>query len=382
MPTTETPKAGPAPESDTPDAANPNPVQSSSAKPEPEFALGSSRTKGKYTSLGTHALVEDLEDDRARARVREGIWISVIIHLLIFWYIAYGPQVLFHHPRVINPADILAKKEAQFLDLPPDLLQHIKPKPTNILSDKDRVAQTKTPTLDKKTLEQLEAMKPKGPPAPQPSPQQPPAPAPQPSQQTAQQQPSQQPPSKQPEPPAPQPQNQTANNNPTPEMPRPSPTQPNFRTGGSISDQIRNDARAAARGGPVSGDSGMGAPSRHPGKMGGMEILSDTMGVDFGPYMARLKYLIEHTWWPIIPEEAMPPLSKKGVTVIRFKIGPDGALQEMTLEGPSGTVSLDRAAWGAIKGAQPLPPLPKTFKGPFLEIRGGFLYNLQPEDLK
>jgi TonB family protein len=98
--------------------------------------------------------------------------------------------------------------------------------------------------------------------------------------------------------------------------------------------------------------------------------------------MQRLKYLIEHTWWPIIPEEAMPPLSKKGVTVIRFKIAADGTLEDMVLEGKSGTVSLDRAAWGALTGSKPLPPLPKDFKGPYLEIRGGFLYNLTPDDLK
>jgi TonB family protein len=384
MPTTETPKAGPTPEPGTPDPVQSNAAPPDASKPGPGFEFGTSRTKGKYTSLGTHelvTLVEDLEDDRARARVREGIWVSVIIHLLIFWFIAYGPQVIFHHPRVVNPADILAKKDSQFLDLPPDLLQHVKPKPTNILSDKDRVAQTKTPSLDKKTLQQLEAMKPAGPPAPQPGAQQQPAPTPQASQQPPAQQQGQQPEQQakqEPQPPAPAPQPQASL-----EQPRPAPTTPNFRAGGSIGDQIRNDARAAARGGPIGGgDMGMSAPSRHPGNMGGMEILSDTMGVDFGPYMARLKYIIEHTWWPIIPEEAMPPLSKKGVTIIRFKIGPDGTLESMTLEGRSGTVSLDRAAWGAIKGSQPLPPLPKTFKGPFLEIRGGFLYNLQPDDLK
>jgi TonB family protein len=371
MPITEEPKS--APKSDS------RPL---SLKIEEEKA------SSRYASLGTHELVtliEDLEDDRTRARVREGIWISVIVHLLLFWYLAYGPQVLFHRPRVINPSEVLAKKDAQFLDLPADALKNIKPKPTNILSDKDRVAQSKNPTLDKKTLAQLEAMKPKGPPAPQPSQQ----PAPQPQQQAQNQvppapQPQQSAPSQsqqqgkqqQSQPLAPQPQASL-------ESPSPAPTQPNFHTGaGSIGDQIRNDARAAARGGPGGGDMGLGAPSRHPGNLGGMEILSDTMGVDFGPYMARLKYLIEHTWWPLIPEEAMPPLSKKGVTLIRFKIGPDGTLQEMTLDGRSGTTSLDRAAWGAIKGAQPLPPLPKSFKGPYLEIRGGFLYNVRPEDMK
>ena len=375
MPTTEIPNPAETP----PPPDHPDHGEESAQGRAP--ALMGAKAKSKYGSMETHellTLVEDLEDDRARARVREGIWVSVIAHLLLFWFIAYGPHVIFHRPRVVNPAEILAQrdKEQQFIDLPPDALKHLKPKPTNIISDKDRVAESQHPTLDKQTLAQLEAMKPKGPPAPAPSPQQPaqqqqaqaapPAP-----QQGQPQQAKQVPP---PEPAAPQPQAAL-------ESPK-APTQPSFKTGGSIGDQIRRDAQAAARGSAGAGDFGAGAPMRHAGNLGGMEILSDTMGVDFGPYMERLKYLIEHTWWPLIPEEAMPPLSKKGVTLVRFKIGPDGTLMEMHLDGGSGTTSLDRAAWGAVKGAQPLPALPKTFKGPYLEIRGGFFYNLRPEDMK
>jgi hypothetical protein len=51
----------------------------------------------------------------------------------------------------------------------------------------------------------------------------------------------------------------------------------------------------------------------------------------------------------------------------------------MILEFPSGDVSLDRAAWGGITGASPYPPLPKDFKGKFLELRFGFYYNLDPD---
>ena len=61
------------------------------------------------------------------------------------------------------------QKDLTFLDLPPDALKKIKPKPTNTLSDKDRVAQTQHPTLDRKTLEELEAMRRAGPPAPAPA---------------------------------------------------------------------------------------------------------------------------------------------------------------------------------------------------------------------
>ncbi len=323
-------------------------------------------------------LIEDLEDDRAKARVREGIWISVIVHLLIFWYLLYGPQVLFHRPRVINPADVLAQREkdAQILDLPADALKSIRPK-TNILSDKDRVAQTPHPTLDKKTLQELEAMKAAGPPAPttgQPV-QQPSTPPPPSQVQNQPQAPTPQQP--QPQRPTPSLDQQQAMAN----APRPAAPAPNFNTHSSVGDQIRSAATAAAKG-SAGGDYGAGAPVRHQGIQSGMEILSDTMGVDFGPYLARLKFLIEQSWYPLIPEAARPPLNKQGVTQIRFRIGPDGNLQLMHLDGRSGDTSLDRAAWGALTGASPLPPLPKDFKGPYLEIRGAFLYNIPPDQLK
>ena len=104
------------------------------------------------------------------------------------------------------------------------------------------------------------------------------------------------------------------------------------------------------------------------------------MGVDFDPYLKRIVYDTERAWWPIIPEVARPPLNKQGRVLIRFKIMKDGSVKEMKLEGPSGDVSLDRAAWGGIQGASPFPQLPKEFKGPYLELRFYFLYNIKPND--
>jgi TonB family protein len=110
----------------------------------------------------------------------------------------------------------------------------------------------------------------------------------------------------------------------------------------------------------------------------GVEILSDTKGIDFGPYMKQIIAATQRAWLPIIPEPARPPLNKKGKVGIRFKIYPNGAVREMVLEYPSGDISLDRAAWGGITGASPYPPLPKEFTGPFLELRFGFYYNQPP----
>src|SRR5260370_29084003 len=49
---------------------------------------------------------------------------------------------------------------------------------------------------------------------------------------------------------------------------------------------------------------------------GGIEILSDTMGVDFGPYMQRLKVQVQSHWNPLIPESVLPPMMKTGTVVI------------------------------------------------------------------
>jgi hypothetical protein len=81
------------------------------------------------------------------------------------------------------------QKDLTFLDLPPDALKKVRPKPTNVISDKDRLAESQHPTLDRKTLQELEAMRRAGPPVPTPAPaRQPPAPAP-PQPQVAQQKP-------------------------------------------------------------------------------------------------------------------------------------------------------------------------------------------------
>lgn len=341
--------------------------------------------RARYEILDRHELLQvmdDLEDERSRARLREFFWVSIIVHLIIFWFLAYGPKYVFHHIRVVDPSTILKQREKEltYLDLPPDALKQ-KPKQSDVISDKNRVAQSKNPTLDKKTLQQLQAMKRAGPPAPAPQP------APQmgqaPQQPAPQQQQAQAPP-----PPQPMPQQRSSqplppNQNAQLEAPKPAPTQPNFNTGASTAGQaVQQAARNAMRPGQVGGggDMGAGAPSQHPGSTGAVDILSDTMGVDFGPYMKRIIYDTERAWWPIIPESARPPLNKQGRVGIRFKILPDGSVKQMILEFPSGDVALDHAAWGGITGASPYPPLPKEFKGPNLELRFYFLYNIRPGD--
>jgi TonB family protein len=113
----------------------------------------------------------------------------------------------------------------------------------------------------------------------------------------------------------------------------------------------------------------------------GPDILSDTRGVDFGPYIKQVVKSTNGAWMKVIPESARPPQSKQGRVGIRFKIDPMGRVSGMLLENPSGDIGLDRAAWGGITGASPYPPLPAEFTGPYLELRFGFFYNLDPKKI-
>jgi len=360
--------------------------------------------RARYDSHAAHELLEvidELEGARMSARVREAIWISLILHLMVFWWIFYGPRWKFlQRATVVNPMEQVQpqkKNETVYLNMPPDLMKK-KPRPTNVISDQNHVAQTKNPTLDQKTLEELQAMRRAGrpsPPAQQPvrrqqqAQQQPPQPQPQPQQQPQQQvravqpsharspQPSQ---SQQALPSAPsatpgaQAREQSARN---PAKPQPTQNQAANEPTQSVGEMIRQAERQAAKSHGDGGDNGQNAPVAHPGLQNNVEILSDTMGVDFGPYLRQVIQATQSSWDNLIPEAARPPLLKKGRVAIQFIIMPDGSIKKMQLILPSGDVSLDRAAWGGITGAGPFPPLPKQFHGPYLALRFYFLYNEQ-----
>src|SRR6185312_14654427 len=345
------------------------------------------RLPTRYDSRSSHELLEiidDLEGSRFSARVREAIWVSLILHLLIFWWVLYGPRPKFlQEATVVNPMEATPQKQPEhvYLNMPPDLLKQ-KPKPTNIISDQNHVAQTKNPTLDRKTIEELEAMRRAGRPTPPPQPRQQPR-QPQPQQQV---EPPQQARSAEPVQPRPQPQQplpsapsttQSAKmrEQPTQKTTKGQEAQSTSQPNMSVGEMIRQAERNAIRSNGDNGDDGVGAPVAHPGMQTGYEVLSDTMGVDFGPYIHKVVQATQSTWDLLIPEAARPPLLKKGKVAIQFIIARDGSIKDMQLVLPSGDVSLDRAAWGGITGAGPFQPLPKEFKGPYLALRFYFLYN-------
>ncbi len=323
-------------------------------------------------------LLIQLQDDLARSRLREAFWISVVAHLLFVIAVATAPKYLPMN-RLIgvrSTADLMHDRSATFLELPPDEQKITKPPKTNIISDKDRIATSRAPQIDRKTLEELRDARRPGPPAPPGAPQQSSAPA------LAQAQPHPAPPHSAGGGPTPPPNNQ----NQTAQLRAPAlSAKQAFGAAMSPGSAIEQAAKgaAASRGGygGAGGDygSGLGAGA---GIRSNMDILSDTMGVDFGPYLARVLHDVRQNWYQLIPEVARAPLMKKGKVAIEFAIMKDGSVAGMRLAGTSGDVALDRAAWGGITASNPFPPLPTEFRGQYLALRFRFFYNPDKHDLE
>jgi TonB family protein len=107
-----------------------------------------------------------------------------------------------------------------------------------------------------------------------------------------------------------------------------------------------------------------------------LDILTNTMGVDFGPYLkSNVLPTVRKNWYVLIPESVS---KKKGKVVAEFAILKNGSVTTQRMVGSSGDVGLDRPAYGAITASNPFPPLPSEFKGPYLGLRFTFYYNSGP----
>jgi len=305
----------------------------------------------RWVDYDSHELLEmisQMEDERRWARLREGVLWALLAHMALL-------VALFLLPRYIsNPVvekGLHDKDEFTYMDTP-KWRPKTPPKPVPAL---------KQPNIDKETLDQIRKQTPSAP-QPEPQPQQQ-APAPAPQQQAVA--------------PAPAPpQGQQ-------DAPRPSAVpKPAFAMGSSNPmDALRDAMKGAAHNhsSGAGGEMGAGSLRMHPGAgSGGVEVLSDTQGVDFSSWLHAWHYETERTWDPLIPDEVNAPIYKSGMVAIRFKVLPNGRLMEgsVILEGRSGDVALDRAAWGALTGSN-YPTLPRDFHGPYLELRAFFLYNMK-----
>ena len=104
---------------------------------------------------------------------------------------------------------------------------------------------------------------------------------------------------------------------------------------------------------------------------GTLEVLSDTMGIDFGPYLSSVVAIVRQNWYELVPESAR---RKTGNVSIEFSIMKDGSISGLKRDKSSGDPTLDRAAWGGITASSPFPALPTEFKGKYLALRFTFSY--------
>jgi TonB family protein len=361
----------------SPIVSPPNPTTGTPLRDERPPAVRGAGDRGGDILI-PHILLQ-LEDDLERQHRREAAWISVAVHLFAIIFLAMSPKIFGFTPiQLASPEDIMRNKQLTYLDMPPDMqTPPPKVKPDARLSDKNRVAESRHPEIDKKTLEELRKA---GPPK-APGPQSPPAEA-QPSPQGIQAPPQ----------PTQQAQNLPPVQDPKLALPQQADQKPavdfralNQSAGQSIAQAARSvgPSRSAGSfgGGGGGGDygSGRGGSAQTAGQL---EVLSDTQGVDFGPYLARVLQAVRMNWYNLIPEAARPPLLKRGKVSIEFAILPDGRVAGMNTISPSGDVSLDRAAWGGITASNPFAPLPKEFHGPYLALRFHFYYNPAKGDMQ
>src|SRR5438874_500480 len=101
-------------------------------------------------------LLIQLQDDLSHSRLREAFWISLIVHLLLVIGVVNAPRLFPQHSfALVTPGDLMKQRELTYLEMPPDAEKNI-PKPnTDIISDKNRVAKSRQPALNRKELKKI-----------------------------------------------------------------------------------------------------------------------------------------------------------------------------------------------------------------------------------
>lgn len=323
-------------------------------------------------------LLLELDPEAARWRRRTMFLLSVVLHGLLALFIMISPD-LFRRGAEMVGIELYPQPEREhtLLWIPPEVLRALRepeqpPEDPRILSDRDRRAQGRSPLIDPFGNRQAYSPgtnplpeiaggaptlppPPGGPPAGGAGPDLPPPPAKEEPKERAQLRLRDVP--------------QTGSSNSRIELPLSTP-----------GDAIRQSLEAAARGraaGPAEGPGDSASQFRNLNPNFSTEaptILSDTRGVDFGPYLARVVWAVRRNWYSMIPVSAR--LGQKGRVAIVFEIRRDGSVPELRLVASSGADPLDRAALGAIRASNPFPPLPEEFTGPNLVLQFIFLYNM------
>src|ERR1700686_157022 len=72
--------------------------------------IGRGAATSRWVDYDTHELlnmIREPEDERRWARLREGIWLALLIHILLISAITWIPRYVFHVAPVIDPFDAI-----------------------------------------------------------------------------------------------------------------------------------------------------------------------------------------------------------------------------------------------------------------------------------
>lgn len=274
---------------------------------------------------------------------RDGIFFSVVFHVLVLGTFIYGPQLPLFQP---SPEELERRRtelqeddERTFVFVQPQVdLRALKPSLRAPLSDEDRRAQAperaRTPENPEpaaqgnspERVEAEEAERARGADEPEP---------------------------------VPQPETQIARAEPELSLPRRSPPT------GSLGEALRNLQRYVQNetfNNPQGGNDRPGAT-----------IQFDTKGVEFGPWLRRFVAQVRRNWF--IPQSAMV---MSGNVVLQFNIHRNGQITDVVVGRPSPIESFNNAAYGAIVSSNPTEPLPPEYPSDKAFFTVTFYYNEQP----
>jgi hypothetical protein len=154
--------------------------------------------------------------------------------------------------------------------------------------------------------------------------------------------------------------------------------------GQSIQDSLRGSRSSGPRpiggGGQLPGGGARGGGGSGGTAYGGIEMLTPNEGVDFDDYLRRVYVTVKRNWFSVMPGSV--ELGEKGIVYLTFRINRDGSVpsDEPIIERNSGKEPLDRAAYSSVRASNPFEALPPQFKGPYIELRYRYYYNIQPND--
>ncbi len=317
----------------------------------------------------------DLDDNRpdtptivSPLSMREGVLLSIVIHLLFVIAILVAPQLPFIKALQEQAVEAReqerlrqleeARQNARFVFVQPRVdLRAPKPPEVAELSDIDRRRRTverapdpanSMPFSRGNSPERIESAAPAKP-TPQPA---------------------------QPEEPAPQPGGDPA------------------RQGLTLPDSLRGRERATANGrhaqerGPSTGviADAIRNVQRYVEKEGfqnlrggadqqlNQSIQFDTKGVEFGPWLRRFVAQIRRNWF--VPQAAM---TLRGHVVITFNVHKDGRITDLQIVKPSAIDGFNNSAFGALASSNPTYPLPPEYPDDRAFFTVTFYFNEYPQ---